>query len=375
MKKTPFIAALLLAALTAFPASASAEPLDPREPVTLDLRNADLKDVITTLGAMANLAVVIDPSIEGKISIRLQKVPFEKILALLAKDNGTSIRIEDGKLVASKVAGAAAAAPAMPDSLHETPRFPLADYASAAAAAPPVVIKTASRGEENCWVARVQKDGGGLLEIPLQGAALVMADLGYDPAWKSRTLAVEAAGGAFKKSFSLGPDGRAIFSDLAGQGDSARLVFTQSRAGSDPGESGCSSVFFQAAEGTIPVTLSMQATAGGPGTNSSPVFSPRIQARAGTVFKALGSETNSGEGQPRGYAVSGYVSRDGKSVALAFKARAAWTDPGDGKQYYFTQAGEPSGFVPLTRAGVLASKIPPGSATARPLELRVFGEE
>jgi hypothetical protein len=66
---------------------------------------------------------------------------------------------------------------------------------------------------------------------------------------------------------------------------------------------------------------------------------------------------------------------DGRSIALAFKARAGWTDSEDGKLYYFTQAGESSGFVPLTRAGVLASTIPPGVATARPLELRVFGGE
>ncbi len=375
MKKTSLIAALLLLALPAFLAAASTEALGPREPVTLELRNADLKDVITTLGAMANLAVVIDPGIEGKVSIRMEKVPFERILALLAKDNGISIRIEDGKPIASKVQGAAVVAPAMPDSLHDTPRFLVADYAGAAAAAPAVVIKTTGSGEGRCWIAEVPKDGGSSLEIPLRGSVLVVADLGYDPVWKTRALAVEAVGGALQKSFSLGPDGKAIFADVAGREDASRVVFYQLSADPSRGEGACSTVFFQTAEGKIPVTLSMKGIAGGPESNSYQVFSPRIQTRAGTVFKALGSEANSSEGTLREYAASGYISRDGKSVALAFKARAAWTDSGDGKQYYFTQAGESSGFVPLTRAGVLASTIPSGAATPRPVELRVFGEE
>jgi hypothetical protein len=96
---------------------------------------------------------------------------------------------------------------------------------------------------------------------------------------------------------------------------------------------------------------------------------------AGTVFKALGSEVESGAGQLRGYAVTGYVSRDGKSVALAFKARAVWSFPEDKRSYYFTRNGNSVDFVPLTKAGVLASTVAPGVATPRALELRVFGEE
>jgi hypothetical protein len=123
------------------------------------------------------------------------------------------------------------------------------------------------------------------------------------------------------------------------------------------------------------VTVTVRAAALAERGASTPVFAPRIQTTAGTVFKALGSDSDSGEGQLRGYAVTGYVSRDGKSVALAFKARAVWTDPEDGKQYYFTQGGDTVDFVPLMKSGVLASTMQPGVATARALELRVFGDE
>ena len=89
----------------------------------------------------------------------------------------------------------------------------------------------------------------------------------------------------------------------------------------------------------------------------------------------MAREGASGEGRTRGYAVSGYVSRDGKSIALAFKARAVWTDPESGDEYYFTQGGDAIEFVPLKKSGALAATVPPGVATPRALELRVFGEE
>jgi hypothetical protein len=122
------------------------------------------------------------------------------------------------------------------------------------------------------------------------------------------------------------------------------------------------------------VIVAIEAAAHSEGGASSPVFAPRVQTTAGTVFKALESETGSGPGQLRGYAVAGYVSRDGKSVALAFKARAVWTDLEDGRQYCFTQAGPQVGFVQLMKGGViLYSLIQPGVATPYALDLRVIG--
>jgi hypothetical protein len=374
MRKFLAFATLLLAAL---PLAASSEALDPKEPVTLDLRDAKLTDVITTLGAMANLTVVIEPGVEGKVTVQAERVPFEKILEMLSLQNRISLRIEGGKLVASRVKEVAAAAPALSEKFREAPRVLLADYASAAANPPPLLISTTWNGEDMCSIAKVGKEGGGLLEIPLSKTGgpetLVVADMGYDPVLKTRTIALETADGSVKRAFSLAADDAPV---SLYEERSLRLLVSQSpklvARFLEKGD--CGQLVFQPARGGAPVIVAIEAAAHSEGGASSPVFAPRVQTTAGTVFKALGSETDSGPGQLRGYAVAGYVSRDGKSVALAFKARAVWTDLEDGRQYYFTQAGPQVGFVQLMKGGViLYSLIQPGVATPYALDLRVIG--
>jgi hypothetical protein len=377
MKKLLLLPALLLA-VSGW--AADFEAFDPKAPVTLDLREARLTDVITTLGAIANLPVVIEPGIEGKVTIKLENVPFVKILAMLSRDNGISVRVEDGKLVASRAAEAAAAAPALPERFRDAARILLTDYSTAAASPPPLVISTTWNGEETCSIAKSGSGGGVLLEVPLSKTGspetLLVADLGYDPVTRTRVVALEGPGGTLKKAAALeGQD--AVSFDLKREGDSLRVLISQSPklVGRSLEKGDCGVIVFGPARGGAPATVTMLAAAISEGGASSPVFAPRVQTAAGTVFKALGSEAESGAGQLRGYAVTGYVSRDGKSVALAFKARAVWSFPEDKRSYYFTQGGNTVDFVPLTKAGVLASTVAPGVATPRPLELRVFGED
>lgn len=381
MKRLAIFAGLLLAAL---PVAGSSEALDPKEPITLELHEAKLTEVITTLGAMANLAVVIEPGIEGKVTLKLQNVPYDKVLSLLSRDNGISLRIEDGKLVASRVQEAPTAVPALPETFRNSPRILLTDYSAAAAAPQPLLITTTHHGEELCSIARIGDSGGGVLEVPLSRSggpeALVVADLGYDPILKMRSVALESEDGRFVQASSLAGDDAPVSIYKASDGGPVRLMVSQSSklVARLREKVTCTDVAFEPFKGGAPVSVAMQASALAGKGAPTPVFAPRIQAAAGTVFKALGSEADSGDGQLRGYAVTGYVSRDGKRVALAFKARAVWTDPADGRQYYFTQAGSQIGFLPLKNGalgGFPASSIRPGVATARPLELRVSGQE
>jgi hypothetical protein len=376
MKKFLVLAGLLLSGLAL---TASSEALDPKEPVTLELRDADLTKVITTLGATANLPVVIEPGIEGKITIRMQNVSSEKILAILGKDNGFSLRIEGGKLVASRAGETPTAAPALPEKFHSAPRILLADYASAAAHPPPLLISTTWKGERMCSIARVGDEGGGLLEVPLSKTGspetLVFADMGYDPVLKTRTIALESSDGSVRNAFSLAADDApvSLYKELTLRlqvSQSPRLIEKYREKGD------CGQLVFQPARGGAPVTVAIEAAAHSEEGAPAPVFAPRVQPAAGTVFKALGNDADSVPGQLRGYAVAGYVSRDGKSVALAFKARAIWTDPQDGHQYCFTQAGPQVGFVQLRKDGViLYSLIQPGVATPNALDLRLAGGE
>ncbi len=379
--KRPWLTAGIFLALSG--ALAALKAATPKEPVTLDLRDARLTDVISTLGALANLPVVIEPGIEGKVTLRLEKVPFDKILELLSRENGISVRIEDGKLIASRSREAPIAAPALPERFRDAPRILLTEYAPAAASPPPLLITAARNGEVTCSIARIGSGGGGLLEVPLSksGApdALVVADMGYDPVWKSRTIALESVDGSFRNAFLLAVHGAPVSVYKTRDGQSVRLSVSQSPKliARFVQRGDCADLVFQPSGGGAPVTVSVQASAISEGGTPSPVFSPRIHSTAGSVFKALGSETDSGVGVLRGYALTGYVSRDGKKVALAFKARAVWTDPEDGRQYYFTQTGiPPVQFFPLSKSGfVLPAAVQPGVATPYALELRVFGEE
>jgi hypothetical protein len=377
MKKLLLLPVLLLAVSAL---AANSDAFDPKAPVSLDLREAALTDVITTLGAMANLPVVIEPGIEGKVTIKLENVPFVKILAMLSRDNGISVRVEDGKLVASRAFEAAATAPALPERFRDAARILLTDYSTAAASPPPLVISTTWNGEETCSIAKSGGGGGVLLEVPLSKTGspetLIVADMGYDPVTKTRVVALEGPGGILKRAAALeGQD--AVSFDVKREGESLRVLLSQSAklVGRSLEKGDCGVLMFGPARGGAQATVTMLAAAISEGGASSPVFAPRVQTATGTVFKALGSEAESGAGQLRGYAVTGYVSRDGKSVALAFKARAVWSFHEDKRSYYFTQGGNSVDFVPLTKAGVLASTIAPGVATPRALELRVFGEE
>jgi hypothetical protein len=375
MRKLFLLAILLLAAAGW---SVATEALDPQV-VTLDLRDASLTDVLTTLGALANLPVVIEPGIEGRVTIKLEKVPYVKILEMLSRDNGISVRVEDGKLVASRVAAATAAAPTLPEKFRGAPRILLADYAAAAANPPPLLISTRWNGEDVCSIAKIGNEGGGLLQIPLSKSggpeALVVADMGYDPVLKTRTIALETTDGSMKYAYSLKADDTPI--SLYNERTLRLLVSQSTRLVARYEKGDCGQLVFQPARGGVPVTVAIEAAVHSEdGGAPVPVFAPRIQTMAGTVFKALGSESDSGPGQLRGYAVTGYVSRDGKSVALAFKARAVWTDPEDGRQYYFTQAGPQVGFIQLAKhAGIFPSFVPAGVATPYALQLGVSGGE
>jgi hypothetical protein len=370
-----FLLPILLMAVSSW--SAATEAFDPQAPVTLDLREASLTDVITTLGALANLPVVIEPGIEGKVTIKLEKVPYVKILGMLSRDNGISVRVEDGKLVASRIGAAAAAAPSLPENFRIAQRILLADYAPAAANPPPLLIATTWNGEDVCSVAKIGNEGGGLLEIPLSKSggpnALVVADLGYDPVLKTRTIALETADGSVKRAFWLAAEDSPV---SFYKGLPLRLVISQSPrlVAKFLAKGDCGHVVFQPARGGAPVTVGIEVAAHSEGGALTPVFAPRIQTTAGTVFKAFGNESDSGPGQLRGYAVIGYVSRDGKSVALTFKARAVWTDPEDGRQYYLTQPGFVD-FHQLKRPLILNSFISPGVATPYALDVRVTGGE
>lgn len=77
------------------------QPPDPKysgEPISMDLKNADLRDVLRTFGDITGLKFEVAPGIEATVTIHLTDVPWDQALDIIARQTGTKIVI-DGKTV------------------------------------------------------------------------------------------------------------------------------------------------------------------------------------------------------------------------------------------------------------------------------------
>lgn len=59
----------------------------PASPITINLKDADLQDVIRTFGQLTNLETKIDPDVDGRISVNFQDVPWDQALQKILFDN------------------------------------------------------------------------------------------------------------------------------------------------------------------------------------------------------------------------------------------------------------------------------------------------
>lgn len=77
-------------------AGPSAEAADPR--VTLDFRDADLRDVLRVLSEVSGLDFVLQPGVAGRVSLRLSEIPWEQALELVLRSQRLGHVLEDGVL-------------------------------------------------------------------------------------------------------------------------------------------------------------------------------------------------------------------------------------------------------------------------------------
>lgn len=64
------------------------------EPISLDLKDADLRDVLLTFSKLARLNMVIDPEVRGSVTVRLENVPWDQALDVILKVNGLGYVLE-----------------------------------------------------------------------------------------------------------------------------------------------------------------------------------------------------------------------------------------------------------------------------------------
>jgi type IV pilus assembly protein PilQ len=57
------------------------------EPISLDLKDADIKDVFRTISQFTGLNIVIDPEVKGTVTVQLENVPWDQALDLILKQN------------------------------------------------------------------------------------------------------------------------------------------------------------------------------------------------------------------------------------------------------------------------------------------------
>jgi type IV pilus assembly protein PilQ len=58
------------------------------EAISLDLKDADLKDVVRTFGKLAKVNIAIDPEVRGSVTLRLRDVPWNQALDVILRING-----------------------------------------------------------------------------------------------------------------------------------------------------------------------------------------------------------------------------------------------------------------------------------------------
>jgi len=64
------------------------------EPISLDLKDADIRDVLLTFAKLARMNMVIDPEVKGTVTVRLEDVPWDQALDVILKSNGLGYVME-----------------------------------------------------------------------------------------------------------------------------------------------------------------------------------------------------------------------------------------------------------------------------------------
>ncbi len=124
------------------PAAASAEPKYSGEPISLNLKNVDLKDFFRLIHEISGLNIIIDPNVTGNVTMVLDNVPWDQALDIVLKNNqlgktleGNVLRIARLDTLTAEQASATKLAAAREDAQPLVTRFVPVNYAKASSIA------------------------------------------------------------------------------------------------------------------------------------------------------------------------------------------------------------------------------------------------
>lgn len=73
------------------------------EPISLDLKDADIRDVLKTFAKITGLNVVIDPDVSGSVTVSLDNVPWDQCLDIVLRINRLDYAVENNVLRVARI--------------------------------------------------------------------------------------------------------------------------------------------------------------------------------------------------------------------------------------------------------------------------------
>ncbi len=73
------------------------------EPLSLELKDADVKDVLKTFAGITGLNIVVDPEVSGSVTVNLTSVPWDQALDIILKINGLDYVVENNVLRVARI--------------------------------------------------------------------------------------------------------------------------------------------------------------------------------------------------------------------------------------------------------------------------------
>ena len=124
------------------------------EPLTLNLKDADIKDTLQKFSELTNLNIVLDPDVRGTVTVSLTDIPWDQALELILKINGLGyvlegnvMRIAGTQKLASEEAGRQSLLKAQENNRPTKTVIQKLSYATADAAATTAKKVMSARGD------------------------------------------------------------------------------------------------------------------------------------------------------------------------------------------------------------------------------------
>ena len=72
------------------------------EPITMSLKDADVRDVLATFAKITGMRVEVDDAVQGRVTVEWANVPWDQALEALLAEQGLTYRVEEGVVHVSR---------------------------------------------------------------------------------------------------------------------------------------------------------------------------------------------------------------------------------------------------------------------------------